>query len=151
MRQLIWTKFISNNRPSFHLPWKENLVKHRKVWKYYETDCRSRRQCTFCCIIITQPLCCTFYSLILYGNLHGCMIIEQSCMIFRLVRTIYDFIKNALPCPRRPVCNVLLTQGLLFVCVVPYHIEVFSSCTILCSNLFISDVFSGIKHWEENG
>ena len=81
------------------------------------------------------------------------MIIEQSCMILRLVRTIYDFITNALPCPRRPVCNVLLTQGLLFVCVVPYHIEVFSSCTLLCSNLFISDIFSGIKreHWEENG
>ena len=31
--------FISNNYPSFHLWWKENLVKHRKVSKY-ETDCR---------------------------------------------------------------------------------------------------------------
>ena len=30
---------ISNNRPSFPLWWKENLVKHRKVSKYYETDC----------------------------------------------------------------------------------------------------------------
>ena len=26
--------FISNNRPSFHLWWNENLVKHRKVSKY---------------------------------------------------------------------------------------------------------------------
>ena len=34
--------FVSNNRPSFHLWWKENLVKHWKVSKYYETDCRSR-------------------------------------------------------------------------------------------------------------
>ena len=31
--------FISNNRTSFHLSWKENLVKHRKFSKYYETDC----------------------------------------------------------------------------------------------------------------
>ena len=31
--------FIKNNRPSFHLWWKENLVKHRKVSKYYDTDC----------------------------------------------------------------------------------------------------------------
>ena len=32
--------FKSNNGPSFHFWWKENLVKHRKVSKYYETDCR---------------------------------------------------------------------------------------------------------------
>ena len=31
--------FISNIRPSFHLWRKENLVKHQKVSKYYETDC----------------------------------------------------------------------------------------------------------------
>ena len=31
--------FLSNNGPSFHLWWKENLVKHREVSKYYETDC----------------------------------------------------------------------------------------------------------------
>ena len=27
MRQLVYTMFISNNRASFHLWWKENLVK----------------------------------------------------------------------------------------------------------------------------
>ena len=32
--------FLSNNGPSFHLWWKKNLVKHREVSKYYETDCR---------------------------------------------------------------------------------------------------------------
>ena len=42
VRQLVYPMFISNNRTSFHLWWKENLVKHRKVSKYYETDCRSR-------------------------------------------------------------------------------------------------------------
>ena len=46
VRQLVWwvvyIMFMSNNRPSFHLWWKENLVKHRKVSKYYETDCSHR-------------------------------------------------------------------------------------------------------------
>ena len=37
--QLVCPMFISNNRTSFQFWWKENLVKHRKVSKYYETDC----------------------------------------------------------------------------------------------------------------
>ena len=40
MRQLVYTMFISYNRTSFHLRWKENLVEHRKVSKYYETGFR---------------------------------------------------------------------------------------------------------------
>ena len=40
VRQLIYTMSISNNRTLFHLKWKENLVKYRKVSKYFETDCR---------------------------------------------------------------------------------------------------------------
>ena len=39
MRQLVYTMFISNNRASFHLWWKKNLVKHKKVSEYYENDC----------------------------------------------------------------------------------------------------------------
>ena len=39
MRQLVYTMFISNDRPSCHLRWNENLVNHLKVSKYYETDC----------------------------------------------------------------------------------------------------------------
>ena len=31
--------FINNNHTSFHLHWKWNLIKLRKFWKYYETDC----------------------------------------------------------------------------------------------------------------
>ena len=31
--------FITNNRATLHLWWKENLVKHQKVSKYYENDC----------------------------------------------------------------------------------------------------------------
>ena len=39
MRQFVYTMFISNNRASSHLLWKENLVKHQKVSKYYEYGC----------------------------------------------------------------------------------------------------------------
>ena len=39
MRQLVYTIFISNNRVSFHLWWIENLLKHQKVSKYFESDC----------------------------------------------------------------------------------------------------------------
>ena len=31
--------FLSNNPPSFPLWWKQNLVKHQQVSKYYEKDC----------------------------------------------------------------------------------------------------------------
>ena len=39
MRQLLYGKFIRNNRASFHLWERENLVKQQKVLKYYENDC----------------------------------------------------------------------------------------------------------------
>ena len=38
--------FVSNNRASFHLWWKENSVKHQNVWKYYANDCR-QKLCAF--------------------------------------------------------------------------------------------------------
>ena len=40
MRQLVYTMVIRNNRTSFHLWWQKNLVKHQKVSKCYEQDCR---------------------------------------------------------------------------------------------------------------
>ena len=40
MRQLVSDLFISNNCASFYLLWQEKLVKHQKVSKYYENDCR---------------------------------------------------------------------------------------------------------------
>ena len=39
VRQHVYTRSISSNRTSIHLWRKENLVKHPKVSKYYETDC----------------------------------------------------------------------------------------------------------------
>ena len=32
--------FMSNSRTLFHLRCRENLVKHRRVSRYYEADCR---------------------------------------------------------------------------------------------------------------
>ena len=37
--QKVYTIFISNNCALFHLWWLENLLKHQKVWKYYESGC----------------------------------------------------------------------------------------------------------------
>ena len=39
MTQLVHTMSVSNNHALFYLWWKENLVKHQKVSKYYENDC----------------------------------------------------------------------------------------------------------------
>ena len=39
VRQLLYTKFITNNHASFHFWWKKSLIKHQKVSKYYEQDC----------------------------------------------------------------------------------------------------------------
>ena len=34
---------IINSHALFHLRWKENLVKHQKVSKYYDQDCSTYR------------------------------------------------------------------------------------------------------------
>ena len=41
MSQLIYTMFISNNQALFHLWWKQNLVKHKKISKCYQNDFRT--------------------------------------------------------------------------------------------------------------
>ena len=41
--------FISNKRTSVHLWRKENLVKHQKVSKYYENDCRYIKRRVYIC------------------------------------------------------------------------------------------------------
>ena len=41
-RQLVYTVFVTNNHASFHLWWKENLIKYQKVLKYHVHDCRSK-------------------------------------------------------------------------------------------------------------
>ena len=53
--------FITNNNDSFHLRWKENLVKHQKVSKYYDQDCSrvhpwnlSTRRTLICVVYVTR-------------------------------------------------------------------------------------------------
>ena len=38
VRQIVYTIVRSNSRPTFYLWWKENLVKQRKVSRYFEHD-----------------------------------------------------------------------------------------------------------------
>ena len=45
--QLVYTMSVSNISVSFHLWGKENLVKHQRVSKYYENDCRFKGLATF--------------------------------------------------------------------------------------------------------
>ena len=39
VRQLVYTRFVSNNCASFNLHWSQSLVKHQNISKYYENDC----------------------------------------------------------------------------------------------------------------
>ena len=39
LRKLVYTILLSNNRLSFPLWGKENLIYDQQVWKYYENDC----------------------------------------------------------------------------------------------------------------
>ena len=44
VKQLVHTMLIANNYDSFHLWWKENLVKNQNVSKYYNPDCRRMKR-----------------------------------------------------------------------------------------------------------
>ena len=46
--------YLSNIQPSFHLWWKENLVKHGKVSRYYETDCLGNFALLFKFLFLTR-------------------------------------------------------------------------------------------------
>ena len=39
LRHLVYPIFICKNPTSSHLKWKENFIKHQKVWCYWEVDC----------------------------------------------------------------------------------------------------------------
>ena len=57
MRQFVYTMFITYNRALFHLWWKENLVKHQKVTKYYAHDCKctkARQHIVLCHCVISK-------------------------------------------------------------------------------------------------
>ena len=47
--QIAYTMFITGNHASFHLWWKENLVKNQKVSKYYIRGCLQK----FCLVFMS--------------------------------------------------------------------------------------------------
>ena len=56
VRQHIYIMFISNNRTSFHLSWKQNLIKHKKVSKYYKTGCSAFLQIFFSTNLLVRQI-----------------------------------------------------------------------------------------------
>ena len=54
VRQLVYTMFQSNNRTSFHLWPKNNLIKQQNVSKYYENDCLQNFIWFFMSLLITK-------------------------------------------------------------------------------------------------
>ena len=61
--------FINNNCASFHLQWRENLLKHQRVSKYYENDCM---------------LWVRRYIYVTGGFQHGIEIVSEKCSILRI-------------------------------------------------------------------
>ena len=52
--QLVYTMFISNNRVSFDLWWKENLLRYKKISEFYENGCWGKN---FSFMLLLKPCC----------------------------------------------------------------------------------------------
>ena len=77
--------FISNNRPWFYLWRKENLVKHQKVSKYYETDCSYKNYILPCFFLIRRKMLTQPYSFIINKitrSLNNFFCTESNVIIF---------------------------------------------------------------------
>ena len=73
MRQLAYTKFSTSNHNSLHLWWKKNLVKHQKVWKYYDQDCSFGKEIIFIYVWVEgAPKFCHLIFLKIVGNENCC-------------------------------------------------------------------------------
>ena len=68
-----YTMFTSNNRALFHWWWKENLVKHQKVSKYYENGCKSKNVEKHTQRIETKIFSKNFCNWNLFGIYHHCV------------------------------------------------------------------------------
>ena len=56
MQTLVYTFFTTNNQKSFHLWWRENLLKLQKFSKYYETHCLQTFLLLFMFFFLTAKL-----------------------------------------------------------------------------------------------
>ena len=81
MRPFLYTMFLSNNRASFHLWWKENLLKHQKVSEYCESGCRLH-------VFIFWECCCLLDFYKMFMKLSNLL-----CMNFEILKTsdLYRF------------------------------------------------------------
>ena len=86
MRKHVRTMFVSNNGPSFHLWWKENLVKHREVSKYYETDCWSLGFLTCSMALSSLVSAC----LVAFSGLTGSFVLTRTTLLLTLRVTHND-------------------------------------------------------------
>ena len=68
--------FISKNRTTFHLGQKKKLMKHRKVSKYYDTDCLQEFFFLFMFLLI-------FLSFYVFINSYICQKQSYLCLHFR--------------------------------------------------------------------
>ena len=91
---------VCNNCASFHSWWKENLVKHERVSKYYENDCSSFLFGTFC------------------RSRSGCLK-KQEKTLSRLVQKRFSFthIQNTL------VGNILISEKLTIFWYLKFEFE----------------------------
>ena len=105
MSQLAYTMFISNNHPSFHLRWKENLVKHQIVPKYYENDCSQVNNWTQSTVLVSMLyhwLFPVYWSLHAYGVFRKCQWI------------VFHMHPAFLYCRQMFMCSILVFTGKKF-------------------------------------
>ena len=139
--------FVSNNRTSFHLWWKENLVKHGKVSKYYQTDCRS---CSRNALILQSLLICSFQVCSFKIN-HMYLKSQKSfsfiyVIIFKVLnmRCFFQVSQDLQNFLETFHINVRLTS----YCIIASFL---SQCSLffplkMCENLWLSDIFKGYRN-----
>ena len=114
--------FISNNRASFHLRWKESLVKHRKVSKYYAIEFSS-----IVLVLFRERVLCFFLYFSCFLDLYGDLFFSFVCLVVyhsksRRIRflTVFSYLLcGCLPFEYFGFCSkiiFLLKHGLLFAC-----------------------------------
>ena len=86
--QLVCTMFISNNRASFHLWWKENLLKHQKVSKYYESSCNNRGISNLKKSFLLPPTCKNVFKI--KSKTTRAMLSIGFSGVYRTLSNIYD-------------------------------------------------------------
>ena len=95
MRHFVYNMLISNNRASFHLWWKDNLLKHQKVSECYESGWESGPSPQICFIFkifrVQSCLMGAYSSLTKYTNFKCIPVICHSSLTLPLVKDQSSF------------------------------------------------------------